>query len=39
MMTICTGFRGLKRWKYNKRVAVSYKDDVTDWTVANYKIK
>ena len=32
-------FRGLKRWNYNKRVAVSYKDDVSDWTVANYKIR
>ena len=28
-------FRGLKRWNYNKRVAVSYKDDVSNWTVAN----
>ena len=32
-------FQGLKRWNYNKRVAVSYKDDLSDWTVANYKFR
>ena len=32
-------FRGLKRWNYNKRVAVSYKDNLSDWTVANYKMR
>ena len=32
-------FQWLKRWNYNKRVAVSYKDDLSDWTVANYKFR